>query len=201
MPWLRLCRPVANARNRSLLCASGASITQFRLREARVREPICAEPDSRDLGVADPQRDVRLEHIHPFLIGGSLVGCRLSPVLHPRVSKREAGRASKASGVGATAERYGPPKGCSAGLLARSRATIQTIERWRWFTRQTRPRSHKFGASHPRRSNPGLALEQRTGLNISQSRSRPMPSHLLVPIGDLKQWHLPFKRHRPRRRP
>jgi hypothetical protein len=91
-------------------------------------------------------------------------------------------------------------RGCSAGLLARSRATIQTIGRWRWFTRQTRPRSHKFGASHPRRSNPGLALEQRTGLNISQSRSRPMPSHLLVPIGDLKQWQLPFKRHRPRRR-
>jgi hypothetical protein len=81
MPWLRLFHPVANARNRSLLCASGASITQFRLREARVREPICAEPDSRDLGVADPQRDVRLEHVHPFLIGGSLVGCRLSPVL------------------------------------------------------------------------------------------------------------------------
>jgi hypothetical protein len=25
-----------------------------------------------------------------------------------------------------------------------------------------------------------------------------MPSHLLVPIGDLKQGHLLFKRHRPR---
>jgi hypothetical protein len=25
-----------------------------------------------------------------------------------------------------------------------------------------------------------------------------MPSHLLVPVGNLKQWHLLFKRHRPR---
>jgi hypothetical protein len=117
MPWLRLCHPVANARNRSLLCASGASTTRFRLREARVREPICAEPDSRDLGVADPQRDVRLEHVHPFLIGGSLVGCRLSPVLRaPEGFQKGGGRASKASGVGATAERYGPPKGLLCGL-------------------------------------------------------------------------------------
>jgi hypothetical protein len=53
-----------------------------------------------------------------FLIGGSLVGCRLSPVLRaPEGFQKGGGRASKAPGVGATAERYGPPKGLVCALV------------------------------------------------------------------------------------
>jgi hypothetical protein len=108
MPWLRLCHPVANARNRSLLCASGASTTQFRLREARVREPICAEPDSRDLGVADPQRGrrVRLDYVH-------LVPDRRLPRRMPPVAR--------------TARTRGFPEGRRAGFEGA----------WRWGNRGT----------------------------------------------------------------
>jgi hypothetical protein len=126
----------------------------------RVREPICAEPDSRDLGVADPQhgRDVRLEHVHPFLIGGSLVGCRLSPVLRA-------------------------PEGFQGG-----RAGFEGA--WRWGNRGTLWPAEGAALRACSRGQ-GRRSKPLSDLDISQSRSRPMPSHLLVAIGNLKQWHLP----------
>jgi hypothetical protein len=128
MPWLRLWHPVANARNGSLLCVSGAST---RLRKARVREPICAEPDSRDLGAADPQhgRGVRLDHVH--LVPDRRLPRRMPPVTRTARTRgfpeeRRAG--FEGASVGTTAERFGRRRGLVRVLVGSVKSDIQTIE-------------------------------------------------------------------------